>query len=132
MSLELVAEHLDGELAGMETYRVYLDLASASDVVTSISGSEEFALELNTTTSFYQHPLGAATPSMLSDMALDAVPALAFDSYITIGVDGPAGAGEQNASFIPTIPGGAIGSWPENLKQATTWRSTAPSAVVGT
>ena len=26
MSLELVAEHLDGELAGMETYRVYLDL----------------------------------------------------------------------------------------------------------
>ena len=116
MSLELVAEHLDGELAGMETYRVYLDLASASDVVTSISGSEEFALELNTTTSFYQHPLGAATPSMLSDMALDAVPALAFDSYITIGVDGPAGAGEQNASFIPTIPGGAIGSWPEEFE----------------
>ncbi|MGB2230510.1 MAG: hypothetical protein ACPH1A_04620, partial [Flavobacteriales bacterium] len=116
MSLELVAEHLDGELAGMETYRVYLDLAAASDVVTSFSGSEEFALELNTTTSFYQHPLGAATPAMLSDMALDAVPALAYDSYITIGVDGPAGAGEQNASFIPTIPGGPIGSWPEEFE----------------
>ena len=54
-----MAEHLDGELAGMETYRIYLDLAAATDVVTSFSGSEDFALELNTTTSFYQHPLGA-------------------------------------------------------------------------
>ncbi|MDC3397083.1 hypothetical protein OAW57_00145, partial [Flavobacteriales bacterium] len=116
MSLELVAEHLDGELAGMETYRVYLDLAAASDVVTSFSGSEEFALELNTTTSFYQHPLGAATPAMLSDMALDAVPALAYDSYITLGVDGPAGAGEQNATFIPAIPGGPVGTWPEEFE----------------
>ena len=116
MSLELVAEHLDGELAGMETYRVYLDLAAASDVVTSFSGSEDFALELNTTTSFYQHPLGAATPAMLSDMALDAVPALAYDSYITLGLDGPAGAGEQNATFIPAIPGGPVGTWPEEFE----------------
>ena len=38
LSMELVAEHLDGELAGMETYRIYLDLASASDVLTSLSG----------------------------------------------------------------------------------------------
>ena len=116
MSLELVAEHLDGELAGMETYRIYLDLAAASDVVTSFSGSEDFALELNTTTSFYQHPLGAATPAMLSDMALDAVPALAYDSYITLGLDGPAGAGEQNATFIPAIPGGPVGTWPEEFE----------------
>ena len=119
MSLELVAEHLDGELAGMETCRVYLDLASASDVVTNISGSEEFALELNTTKA------STSTHSVLPRHRAErhgagCVPALAFDSYITIGVDGPAGAGEQNASFIPTIPGGNR-LWPRNLKQAITW-----------
>ena len=50
------------------------------------------------------------------NMALDAVPALAYDSYITLGVDGPAGAGEQNATFIPAIPGGPVGTWPEEFE----------------
>ena len=35
--------HAYGELAGMETYRVYLD-AAEGDVLTSLSGNDEFAL----------------------------------------------------------------------------------------
>ena len=104
MSLELVAEHLDGELAGMETYRVYLDLAAASDVVTSFSGSEEFALELNTTTSFYQHALGGATPSDVNGAMIDMVPELAFDSYVTVGLTQAPAMGEEAADLMP-------GSW---------------------
>ena len=48
LSLEFVQAHHEGELAGMETYRVYLD-ASAGDVLTSLSGNDEFALALSTT-----------------------------------------------------------------------------------
>ena len=85
LSLELVQAHAYGELAGMETYRVYLDVAEG-DVLTSLSGNDEFALELNTTTSFYQHALGGATPSDINGAMLDMVPELAFDSYVTVGL----------------------------------------------
>ena len=46
LSLELVASHEGGELDGMRTYRVYLDVASATDQVTSFTGNDEFALAL--------------------------------------------------------------------------------------
>ena len=39
--------------------------------VTSLSGNDEFALELNTTTSFYQHALGGATPSDINGAMLE-------------------------------------------------------------
>ena len=51
LSFELVASHEGGELDGMRTYRVYLD-GHSDDQVTSFTGNDEFALSLNTTTSF--------------------------------------------------------------------------------
>ena len=86
LSLELVASHEEGALAGMRTYRVYLDVAHADDQVTSFTGNDEFALALNTTTSFYQNALGGATPNDISDAAIALAPELAYDSYITIGL----------------------------------------------
>ena len=103
LSLELVQAHAYGELAGMETYRVYLD-AAEGDVLTSLSGNDEFALELNTTTSFYQHALGGATPSDINGAMLDMVPELAFDSYVTVGLTQAPGMGEEAADLMP-------GSW---------------------
>ena len=103
LSLEFVQAHHEGELAGMETYRVYLE-ASEGDVLTSLSGNDEFALELNTTTSFYQHMLGGATPSDVNGAMLDMVPELAFDSYVTVGLTQAPGMGEEAADLMP-------GSW---------------------
>ena len=103
LSLELVQAHAYGELAGMETYRVYLDVAEG-DVLTSLSGNDEFALELNTTTSFYQHALGGATPSDINGAMLDMVPDLAFDSYVTVGLTQTPEMGEAAAGLMP-------GSW---------------------
>ena len=133
LSMELVAEHLDGELAGMETYRIYLDLASASDVVTSFSGSEDFALELNTTTSFYQHPLGAATPAMLSDAALTmrCLPWRTTRTSPSVWTVPLVPVSRTLPSFLPSqVDPWAHGQRP--LKLATTWSSTARSAAVGT
>ena len=39
LSLELVASHESGELEGMRTYRIYLDVANSDDQVTSFTGS---------------------------------------------------------------------------------------------
>ena len=53
----------------------------------SFTGNDEFALALNTTTSFYQNALGGATPNDISSGALALVPELAFDSYISSRID---------------------------------------------
>ncbi|MFZ8836748.1 MAG: hypothetical protein ACO2XQ_06850 [Flavobacteriales bacterium] len=100
--VEPIAEHTEGDLAGMTTYRVYLTTPNANDVLTAIVGDQEFALDLTSSTSFYQHPGGGVTPEGLSAAMLAAVPELAYDSYVTIGLDGPAmELGEMNAGIIP-------------------------------
>ena len=104
LSLELVASHDDGALAGMRTYRVYLDVADADDQVTSFTGNDEFALSLNTTTNFYQNALGGVTPNDISAGAIGLVPELAFDSYVTVGLTGQPEGQEGSVELIP-------GSW---------------------
>ena len=104
LSLELVASHEEGDLAGMRTYRIYLDVASSDDQVTSFTGNDEFALSLNTTTSFYQNALGGATPNDISDAAIALVPELAYDSYVSVGLTGQPEGAEGSVELIP-------GSW---------------------
>ena len=58
--VELAQTHLEGVLEGMHTYRVYIEMPSSDDVLSAMSGDDDFALELSTTTSFYQSPFGSA------------------------------------------------------------------------
>ena len=99
---EVVAEHTEGALAGMTTYQVYISTPAANDILTAIVGDQEFALNLSSTTSFYQHPGGGITPEGLSAAAISMAPELAYDSYVTIGLSGPAMAmDEMNAGVVP-------------------------------
>ncbi|HIO16741.1 MAG TPA: hypothetical protein EYN19_07885, partial [Flavobacteriales bacterium] len=102
LEIETVATHSSGTLAGMTTYRLYLNMELANDAATSFTGNDIFPLSLNTTTSFYQEPIfGGVTPSNSSGAALSILPNLLYDSWITIGIDGPASAGESNVSLLP-------------------------------
>ncbi|MDG1675388.1 MAG: hypothetical protein P8H88_08085, partial [Flavobacteriales bacterium] len=103
VEIDVVMEHTEGELAGLTTYRVYLTAVSATDGVSAFVGDDEFPLSLATTTSFYQESVfGGATPANISAPALGLLPILAFDSWVTIGIDGPASSadGEVNASLL--------------------------------
>ena len=100
--VEPVMAHMDGELAGLTTYRVYLTTPQSTDVLTAIVGDQEFALDLTSSTTFYQHPGGDVTPDNLSAEMIAVSPELAYDSYVTIGLDGPATElGDVNAGIIP-------------------------------
>ena len=50
LSVEVVAEHQTGALAGMTTYRIYMECVNPEDVVSSVSGDAIFPLEVTTTT----------------------------------------------------------------------------------
>ena len=99
---EVVATHTSGDLAGMTTYRVSIQTLHETDFVTSVSGNSDNPTYIQTTTSFYQHVLGGATPANINPLLLLAFPNLAYDSWITIGIDGPAdvAAGETDASVV--------------------------------
>ena len=99
---EVVAAHTEGELAGLTTYRVSIQTLHPTDFVTSVSGNSILPTRIQTTTSFYQNMLGGATPANLNPLLISAFPNLAYDSWITIGLDGPANLadGETNASTV--------------------------------
>ncbi len=97
-----MAEHTEGELAGQTTYQILLHTESASDFVTAVSGDINNPMAIGTTTSFYQHILGGVTPENVNPLLLGNYPNLAFDSWVTIGLDGPANAsnGESAAETL--------------------------------
>jgi hypothetical protein len=96
----LVEEHMsfDGSenqpalaaLAGMTTYRVYLQTPSADDFVSAVmadgvTGSGE--VHLNSTGSFYKNQFGGLTPNQINPLLFSYFPALEYDSFVTIGLD---------------------------------------------
>ena len=102
VEIEAIAEHSEGYLSGMTTYRLYLTVPSENDEITSFIGHDEFALSLATTTSFYQEPIfGGVTPENVSAAAIGFIPNLAYDSWVTVGLDGPASSLQTTTSLLP-------------------------------
>ena len=86
LSVEVVAEHQTGALAGMTTYRIYMECVNPEDVVSSVSGDAIFPLEVTTTTSFYQDQIGAVTPNSINPLLFGFFADLEYDSWVTIGI----------------------------------------------
>ena len=103
LELELVETQdgsIDGLSAGMSTYRVYVTTPTADDFVSSVSGDINNPSFLQTTTSFYQDPFGGITPDNINPLFFTVVPSLNYDSWLTIGIDGVAGAGESAITVV--------------------------------
>ena len=76
-----------GDLEGLTTYRLYMNTAHPTDSHRRV-GDDEFPLSLMPETAFYQNPLGNNNPEGISPLDFN-FPDLAYDSWITIGLDGP-------------------------------------------
>jgi hypothetical protein len=110
LEIEVVAEHDSGDLAGQTTYRFYITTESPDDFVSSIYGSDQDTLILHTSTAWHQDPLGANYAQGVNPTLYDMFPELAFDSWLTIGIEGPAdlAAGEQEVTTLGPPTGGWI------------------------
>jgi len=105
IEIEVIAVHSEGVLSGMTTYRLYFTTEFSDDEITSFTGLDEYPLSFTADSSFYQEPIfGGPTPSNASTAAISFIPNLAYDSWVTIGLDGPAVSPEANVSLLP-------GSW---------------------
>lgn len=90
LGLELVAIHDEGELEGLETWRLYLHTSSPDDFLVSCSGDENYPMYLtsNSEPAWFQHEL--ATTAFATDVNpafFTTFPEFAFDSWLTIGAE---------------------------------------------
>ena len=107
------------DLTGYSCYRGYITMENSGDFLSSISGDATNPTFVSTTTNFYQNALGAAVPNGINSLLFPVYPDLAYDSWVTIGLEGTpnAGIGEANVSTVQSAtnpwattfdPGGGI------------------------
>ena len=107
---EDIGELADVNLSGYSTYRIYITTNSELDKVSSVYGNINEPMSINTTGDFFQSsPLGGITPSGIVSSVWDDFPSNQFDSFVTIGIDGPALASEGQSSI--TILESGSNSW---------------------
>ena len=100
--VEEVTVHEAGDLAGMTTYRVYMNMLNATDYLSSCSGDADNPLSLQSTSgSWFNSPFNSSWNSSGINLAFVAMfPELVYDSFLTIGAeDGSAPAAQQPSTI---------------------------------
>ncbi|MDA9756238.1 hypothetical protein N9V29_04645 [Flavobacteriales bacterium] len=94
ISIEEYAVHDAGELAGLTTYRVYLNCANETDFLLACGGDVDNPLIVNSTSgTWYNNGLNASwNASGLSPAFFSFFPDLQYDSFVTIGNDNSIGS----------------------------------------
>ena len=92
----------DVDLTGYSTYRLYVKYSSQEDFLTAVYGDSNFPTIIHGGDNFYQHPVGGLTSALIQPSLFAVYPALESDSYVTVGMTGPAdvGAGEASINTI--------------------------------
>lgn len=75
------------DLTGFTTFRIYAQLSSADDFVQAVFGSDDAPLAIATSTSFWQHPAGGNLGSEVNPFMANMFPEVAYDSWLTIGLE---------------------------------------------
>ena len=73
------------DLTGFTTYRLYAEVDQPEDQVMAAFGDDIHGMAIQSTSTFWQHPLGSVTGDGIQSALLGTFPALMFDSYVTIG-----------------------------------------------
>lgn len=73
------------DLSGFTTYRLFAELDQPEDQLLAVFGDSDNEMSIQSTSSFWQHPVGALTGDGIQSALLATFPSLAYDSYVTIG-----------------------------------------------
>lgn len=87
-NVDLIVQKVDnGGVVEGNTYRVYAVLTQPQHSIHAIFGEGGDFLSLESTAPFYQHPLGGYTSAEINAGIIPMEPALAFDTWVTIGAE---------------------------------------------
>ena len=96
------------DLTGYSCYRAYITMENENDFLSSVSGDATNPTYASTSTSFYQDSntfdndgnWSGATANWNNPALFQFFPEMAFDSFVTIGLEGPPGSGEAFVSSV--------------------------------
>jgi len=80
-----------GVPAGMTTYRIYANTTNANDFVSAVFGDSENPLTIASTEVIHQDPLGSNFAHTVNGNIFSVLPALQYDSWISLGIAPTAG-----------------------------------------
>lgn len=114
LQLDTHKVHIDGPLAGMVTYRLYFHPVDHEDITVAVQGDGVNPLVVESTDSFYQHPLGSPVATAISTLLYPSFPELQYDSWVTISYSPEDGLPEQQITtfasnenpWVSTFEGG--------------------------
>ena len=80
----------DADLTGFNCYQLFVTMGNPNDKLSAVFGNESSPAQLLTTGNFFQSsPLGSVTSAGVIEGAWPSYPSNEYDSYVTIGIDGP-------------------------------------------
>ena len=92
----------------MTVYRFYIQLQQASDRVSAVYGNQEDPLVVNAPQGIYNNPINSSwSASGINPVLFAVYPDLEYDSYATIGLDGPANESDIPGATDPSAVGEA-------------------------
>lgn len=119
LQVEVYEEHTGmvggADLTGMTTYRIYALCENPTDALSSVAGDDEFPTYIHSTGDVFQSEFGGAFAQDISPALIGFFPELAYDTWMTIGLEGPASAGEGEVTPVEGLT-----PWTENFEQTGT------------
>ena len=72
---------------GTWTARIYANFSAATDELDAVFGDTQDSISISSSEGFYQNVLGGATSLSINPALIPLFPSLAFDSWVTIGLE---------------------------------------------
>lgn len=89
---------------GHTIYRVFARTQNPADRIIAVFAVECSPLDVSTTTSFYNDPLGGVNGAVVQPLLYQLFPSLEADSWVTIGADNSEGAGSADVNTVASLP----------------------------
>ena len=122
------------DLTGYNTYRVYVKFASDQDFLTAVYGDVDFPTKIQGGNNFFNSTLGTLNNESYNPVLFGSFPDLEYDSFITIGMDGPAVTATARPRSMPwetLLPTGSHNSNQAVVRQVPTSSLTPRLVEVG-
>ena len=100
LEIDTIAVHDTGSMAGMITYRMFVTTILETDFVSAVYGNDEDTLLLAAESGWHQDEMGSHLAQGINLDLIGSFPQLAYDSWVTIGVDGPAADTENSVNAV--------------------------------
>lgn len=89
--------------SGLTTYRVYVDLPDSGLYVNQVGSFQDKVMVLSVPSGIYNSEFGGVTAELVNPSLFPFFPELQDDSFVTIGLDGPAFLSENQPALEPIV-----------------------------